>query len=233
NGGADVILTRSDPSFVEQLFIQEVPEISDGTVTITNIVREAGYRTKIVVSSNDRRVDPVGACVGMRGTRIKNVIRELNNEKIDVIPHSEDPIELLQNALDPIELRKIRINEETNTVSLVVDDDDFAVVIGRRGMNARLNGRLINANLEVQKLTEFKMASEIYRNELAEAEDSFLDEPLELEGINILVLENLIDAGFDTPRKLLTCELHELEAVPGVSSDFADELTDLLIKKRK
>ena len=95
NGGAEVVLSRSHPEFVEQLFLMEVPELKDGTITIERIVRDAGYRTKIAVSSSDFKVDPVGACVGVRGTRVKNIIRELNNEKIDIMPYSDDPVKLL------------------------------------------------------------------------------------------------------------------------------------------
>ena len=125
NGGAEVVLSRSSPEFVRQLMVQEVPEINDGTVIIDKIVRDGGYRTKLTVRSTDPKVDPVGACVGMRGMRVKNVVRELLNEKIDIIPFSNDPLELLQNALSPIEIRKVSISEEDKTVSIVVEDDDF------------------------------------------------------------------------------------------------------------
>ena len=101
NGGAEVVLSRSHPNLSNSFLIQEVPEINDGTVIIDKIVREAGYRTKLTVRSTDPKVDPVGACVGMRGNRVKNIVRELHNEKIDIIPFSADPIELLQNALSP------------------------------------------------------------------------------------------------------------------------------------
>ncbi len=129
NGGAEVILSRSHPEFVRQLLIQEVPEINDGIVIVDKIVRDAGYRTKLTVRSIDPKIDPVGACVGMRGVRVKNVVRELHNEKIDIIPFSQDPIELLQNALSPIEIRKINISEDDNSISIVVGDEDFAAVI--------------------------------------------------------------------------------------------------------
>lgn len=232
NGGARVILSRTHPTFVSQLFSQEVPEIDDGTVTIEHVVREPGYRTKIVVKSSDSRVDPVGACVGMRGSRIKNVIRELNNEKIDIIPFSENPIDLLQNALSPIEIVKISVNDENNTVSIVVEDDDFAVTLGKKGMNARLNGELINASLEIKKRSEHKKALSVQRIELAESEDSSLDEPIHLDGINKLIFENLIEAGFDTPRKVLLASIDELSSVPGVSIELADKILEQLSKER-
>lgn len=106
NGGAEVILTRSHPEIVAQLFMQEVPELMDGIIEIKKIVRDAGYRTKMAVSSKDSKIDPLGTCVGLRGTRVKNIIRELNNEKIDIIPYSADPIQLLKNSLDPVVIKK-------------------------------------------------------------------------------------------------------------------------------
>jgi transcription termination/antitermination protein NusA len=135
SGGAEVILSRSHPEFVTQLFKQEVPELNDGTVIIEKIVRDAGYRTKLAVRSLDSKVDPVGACVGMRGNRVKNIIRELNNEKIDIIPYSDDPVQLLQNALSPTEIKKISISEDGSRISIVVDDEAYPTVLGKRGMN--------------------------------------------------------------------------------------------------
>src|SRR5262249_41285084 len=150
--------------FVRQLLVQEEPEINDGTVVIDKIVREAGYRTKLTVRSTDPKVDPVGACVGMRGNRVKNVVRELHNEKIDIIPFSADPVELLQNALSPIEIRKISVSEEDKTISIVVEDEDFAAVIGKKGMNARLNSRLIEYELEVQRMSDYNKTMALQRS---------------------------------------------------------------------
>lgn len=221
NGSAEVILTRSHPEFVKRLFLQEVPELEDGTIEIIAIQRDAGYRTKMTVRSTDLKVDPVGACVGMRGNRVKNVIRELNNEKIDIIPYSKDTITLLQNILSPIEIRKIGVNEEENVVAIVVDDADYAAVIGKRGMNARLTGQLIGYELEVQRMSEFNKALEIQRMQLAESEDTGLDKPLEIPGINRLIVENLAQSGFETLRKVLLASADELAKVPGVSIDMA------------
>lgn len=233
NGGAEVVLSRSHPDFVQQLMIQEVPEIGDGTVTIDKIVREAGYRTKLTVRSTDPKVDPVGACVGMRGVRVKNVVRELNNEKIDIIPYAEDPIELLQNALAPIEIRKISINEEEHVISIVVEDEDFAAVIGKKGMNARLNGQLIGYELEVQRMSEYNRAMAMQMNELASSDDPTLDEPLEgIEGINTLIFEHLAAEGFKTLRSLLTATPEQLAAIPGISRDTADKILGQIRKQR-
>ncbi len=232
NGGAEVILSRSHPEFVRQLFLQEVPELDDNTIEMVKIVRDAGYRTKLTVRSSDSRVDPVGACVGMRGNRVKNVIRELNNEKIDIIPFSTDPVELLQNILSPIEIRKIGVNEEENVVAIVVDDADYAAVIGKRGMNARLTGELIGYELEVQRMSEYNKLLEIQRFQLAESDDPVLDQPLKIEGINRLIVENLVQAGFDTMRKVLAANVDALIDVPGISLEMAYKILEEVSKAR-
>lgn len=233
NGGAEVVLSRSHPEFVKQLMIQEVPEINDGTVIIDNIVREAGYRTKMTVRSTDPKVDPVGACVGMRGVRVKNVIRELLNEKIDIIPYSQDPIELLQNALSPIEIRKISVSEDDKTISIVVEDDDFAAVIGKKGMNARLNSQLIGYELEVQRISDYTRTTAIQRNELATSDNPELDQELKgIDGVNNLIFEHLVAEGFTTPRKLLMASTEELAKIPGISLEMADKILEQIRKQR-
>lgn len=232
NGGAEVILTRSHPEFVKELFLQEVPELEDGTIEIMGIVRDAGYRTKLMVKSHDHKVDPVGACVGIRGNRVKNIIRELNNEKIDIVSYSTDPVELLQSILSPIEIRKIGVNEEENVIAIVVDDENYAAVIGKRGMNARLTGQLLGYELEVQRMSEFNKALEIQRLQLAESKDPALDAPLHLEGINKLIQQNLVEAGYDTQRKILMVGLDQLVQVPGISLDMAYRILEEVSKLR-
>lgn len=233
NGGAEVVLSRSHPEFVRQLLIQEVPEINDGTVIIDKIVREGGYRTKLTVRSTDPKVDPVGACVGMRGARVKNVVRELRNEKIDIIPFSQDPLELLQNALSPIEIRKFSLSEEDKTISIVVEDEDFASVIGKRGLNAKLNGQLVGYDLEIQRMTDYNMTMAIQRTELASSDDPSLDEPLEeIEGVNHLIFEHLVTEGYNTPRQLLTASPEKLAAIPGISLEMADRILEQIRKQR-
>lgn len=236
NGGAEVVLSRSDPEFVRQLMIQEVPEVSDGTVILDKIVRVAGYRTKLTVRSTDGRVDPVGACVGMRGNRVKNIVRELNNEKIDIVPFSQDPIELLQNALAPIEIRKISIDDEEaehKVVSIVVDDEDYPAVIGKKGMNARLNSELIGCELDVQRMSDYNRAMALQRTELASCEDPTLDEPVNhIEGVSSLILEHLIAEGFGTTRKLLTASPEQLAQLSGISLEVADNILEKIRKQR-
>lgn len=232
-GGAEVILSRSRPEFVKQLLVQEVPEVSDGTIMIDNIVRDAGYRTKLTVRSLDPKIDPVGACVGMRGNRVKNIVRELHNEKIDIIPYSPDSVELLQNALSPIEIRKISLNDEDRTISIVVDDDDFATVIGKKGMNARLNSRLVGYDLEVQRMTDYHRTMELERLEMANSDNPQLDSPLEnIEGINSMVFDHLVAEGYSTPRKLLQATTEQLAAIPGISREMADKILEQIRKQR-
>lgn len=238
NGGAEVILTRSHPELVAQLFMQEVPELIDGTIEIKKIVRDAGYRTKIAVSSHDSKIDPLGACVGVRGTRVKNIIRELNNEKIDIIPFSNDPIELLKNALDPVIIKKLEWNKEENTMMIVVEDDDYPTVLGKKGMNARLNAKLIDMPLLVKKSSEHQKEIRFDRQRLSLSEDPDMDLPIEeIEGVKTstkdqFVLDSLKEAGFDTLRKVLSATPEELKKVTSVTQEMIEEILDKIRKKR-
>lgn len=232
NGGAEVILSRSHPEFVRQLFLQEVPELQDGTITIEKIVRDAGYRTKLAVKSSEAKVDPVGACVGVRGTRVKNIIRELNNEKIDIIPYTDDPIQLLVHALAPIEIKKIDINDDETVVTIVVEDENYPAVLGKRGMNARLNGDLIGAELQIQKMSDYQQIASIQRQQLAMAADPSLDEKLHVEGMSSFILDSLITAGYDTPRKVLSATPQELSQIPEISIEMATKILDEICKKK-
>lgn len=149
--GPEVILSRSHPNLVRRLFESEVVEIGDQTVEIHGIAREAGYRTKVAVISHDDKVDPVGACVGMRGARVKNIVRELNNEKVDILEWTEDPITFVREALSPVEPREITVDEEARKIFVIVQDDkDLSKAIGRRGQNASLTSRLMGWDVQVR-----------------------------------------------------------------------------------
>jgi N utilization substance protein A len=232
SGGAEVILSRSHPEFVAQLFSQEVPEIHEGTIVIEKIVRDAGYRTKLAVRSHDPKVDPVGACVGIRGNRVKNIIRELNNEKIDIIPYTEDPVQLLQNALTPVEIKKINVSEDGSSISIVVSDEDYPAALGKRGMNARLNGELIGADLHVQKMSQYQAAMNMELAQLALADDPLLDEPLAVEGVSNMIIGSLVSAGYDTARKVLSSTPEQLSSIPEISVDMAYKILEQIRKKR-
>ena len=151
--GPEIILSRSHPNFVRRLFETEVTEIGDHTVEIKGIAREAGYRTKIAVHSANDKVDPVGACVGMRGSRVKNIVRELNNEKVDIIRWSSDVKELVTEALKPAKIKSVTLNStgEKNSILIKVDEDQLSLAIGKRGQNARLTSRLCGWDINIEK----------------------------------------------------------------------------------
>lgn len=232
NGGAEVILTRSHPDFVEQLFAQEVPEIADGTIVIERMVRDAGYRTKMAVRSVDPKVDPVGACVGVRGARVKNIIRELNNEKIDIMPFVDDPVEQVKIALDPVVPKKIMLDQDANSIHLVVADEDYPTALGKRGMNARLLGQLVGMEIQIKKYSEYQIIANLERQEMALLEDPTLDDPLQLSGISSMIVDALIASGYDTPRKLLQASTEDLLAIPGISAESCDRILEQIRKKR-
>lgn len=231
NGGAEVVLSRSHPEMVKALFIQEVPELSEEIIGIEKIVREAGYRTKLAVISYDQKVDPLGACVGVRGTRVKNIIRELNNEKIDIVPYSEDPVVLLQNLLDPIVIKKIHVGDDV--ISIVVSDEDYPIVIGKKGMNARLNGRMIGKELSVKKMSVYQAEMNIQDKAMVEEDSQLLDEPLSSEGLNPFAYDALVEAGFDTPRKILNSNAKDIASAASISQEMAEDIIESVRHKQR
>jgi len=148
--GPEIILSRADPNFVIKLFKVEVSEIGDGTIEIKGIAREPGFRTKLAVYSRDSKVDPVGACVGLRGQRVKNIVRELNNEKVDIIPWSPDIRRYVENALAPAKLKTFNVDEERKRVLVHTSPDQLSLAIGKRGQNARLTSRLTGWNIDIE-----------------------------------------------------------------------------------
>jgi N utilization substance protein A len=158
--GPEIIVSRSHPNFVRRLFELEVSEIADGTVEIRGIAREAGYRTKIAVWSGNEKVDPVGACVGMRGSRVKNIVRELNNEKVDIIRWSSDPKEYILEALKPAKVKNLLFDTERKSVQISVDEDQLSLAIGKKGQNARLTSRLTGWEINIDKDTSATTAVE-------------------------------------------------------------------------
>jgi len=149
--GPEIILSRSHPNFVRRLFEIEVSEIADRTVELRGIAREAGYRTKVAVYSSDEKVDPVGACVGMRGGRVKNIVRELNNEKVDIIRWHPDPKEFVKEALRPTVIKSISIDEAKKELRVTVAKEGLSLAIGKRGQNARLTARLTGWDIDIQE----------------------------------------------------------------------------------
>ena len=155
NSGIQLVLSRSDPRLVSQILEKEVPEITDGTVEITKIVRDAGYRTKIAVYSKREEVDPVGACVGLKGVRIQNVIRELLNEKIDVLKWDPDPTVFIKNALSPAQVQRVIITDADKRQALaIVEESQFSLAIGKQGQNVRLANKLCDWNIDVKTVEQ-------------------------------------------------------------------------------
>jgi N utilization substance protein A len=233
SGGAEVLLSRSHPDFVRQLLSQEVPEVTGGIVVIERIVREPGYRTKMIVKSSDSKIDPVGACIGVRGSRVKNIIRELGGEKLDIIPHMSSFEEQLAESLSPVIVRKLKIADDDRTVFIVVEDEDFPTTIGKKGMNVRLLGQLLGIQLNVQKMSDYVKLKAIERASLATSEDETLDQPLSsVEGIPTMIMDQLVAEGFSTPRALLLATPDEIAKVPGISVEMADKILEQIRKQR-
>jgi len=154
--GPQIVVSRTHPGLVKRLFELEVPEIADGIVEMKACAREPGHRTKIAVASNDQNVDPVGACVGARGSRVRMVVNELNGEKVDIIPFSEDPYEFVAKALSPAKVREVRIYEETGTAEVIVPDFQLSLAIGKEGQNARLAHRLTGWRIDIKSETQLE-----------------------------------------------------------------------------
>jgi N utilization substance protein A len=148
------VVSRTHPGLIKRLFELEVPEIGSGVVEIKAAAREPGHRTKIAVWSNDPNVDPVGACVGARGSRVRMVTNELRGERVDVVPFSDDPVELIQNALAPARVREVRLDEETGTATVIVSDFQLSLAIGKEGQNARLAARLTGWRIDIKSETQ-------------------------------------------------------------------------------
>ncbi|HVN59865.1 MAG TPA: transcription termination factor NusA, partial [Gaiellaceae bacterium] len=156
--GPQVILSRRDPELIKTLFELEVPEIADGLVEIRGVAREPGYRSKIAVESHTQGVDPVGACVGPRGSRVRMVVSELRGEKIDIIPWNPEPARFVAKALSPARVREVFVDDETKEATVVVPDDQLALAIGKEGLNARLAARLTGWKVDIQSDSEFAQA---------------------------------------------------------------------------
>ncbi len=215
--GPEIILSRSHPNFVRRLFEAEVNEISDRTVEIRGIAREAGFRTKVAVWSNDQKVDPVGACVGMRGARVKNIVRELNNEKVDIIRWSEDPKEFVREALKPAELRSITVDTENKIVHVTVDEADLSKAIGRKGQNARLSSRLMGWDVQVRR-DESK--EEQFKEKIGGAAHT-LGEQL---GITDELAEKLTFAGGFNPELIVDMPADYIAGALEISEDDAEAI---------
>ena len=233
--GLQVVLSRTDPEFVRAIFELEVPEVYDKTVEIHKIVREAGYRTKLAVYSNRDDVDPVGACVGLKGVRIQAVIKELEGEKIDILKYDPDPKRFIKNALSPAEVRDvIIINEKSKKALAVVSDSLLSQAIGKQGLNVRLANKLTDWMIDVKteaQFTEMDIAAESRRavSELfSDADVEELSRIGELPGVDPAVAQALLDSGIDYIEDFLDLSQEQLEAIEGISPEQLDVLRALI-----
>ena len=215
--GPQIFLSRTDPQFMAELFKMEVPEIYDGVIEIKAVARDPGSRAKIGVISYDSSIDPVGACVGMRGSRVQAVVNELQGEKIDIIPWNEDQATFLVNALQPAEVSKVVIDEEAGKIEVVVPDEQLSLAIGRRGQNVRLASQLTGLDIDI--LTEAE-ESERRQAEFAERTKLFVD-ALDLDEF---FAQLLVSEGFTNLEEVAYVEADELLSIEGVDEATAEEL---------
>ncbi|MBE9541065.1 MAG: transcription termination/antitermination protein NusA [Proteobacteria bacterium] len=211
--GPQIILSRTHPNFLSALFENEVPEISDGIVTIMQVAREPGGRAKIAVASKDRDVDPVGACVGMKGSRVQAVVQELRGERIDIIKWDPDPAKFVCNALAPAEILRVIVDEENRSMEVVVLDDQLSLAIGKRGQNVRLASRVTNWKLDVISDSE-------YNKKLKEDYQSLLKIP----GVGKKLATSLDEIGFRSIEDIAKADEVDLASIKGISEKKAKEL---------
>src|SRR5690606_20480453 len=215
--GPQIFLSRTDPQFMAELFKMEVPEIYDGIIEIKAVARDPGSRAKIGVISYDSSIDPVGACVGMRGSRVQAVVNELQGEKIDIIPWNEDQATFLVNALQPAEVAKVVIDEEAGKIEVVVPDEQLSLAIGRRGQNVRLASQLTGLDIDI--LTE-EEESRRRQAEFAERTKLFMD-ALDLDEF---FAQLLVSEGFTNLEEVAYVDMDELLSIEGVDEATAEEL---------
>jgi N utilization substance protein A len=217
--GAQIFLSRSSNDFLAALFTQEVPEIYDGIIVVKSVAREPGSRAKISVFSNDPSIDPVGACVGMRGSRVQAVVSELQGEKIEIIPWSEDSVTLVINALAPAIPSKVVMDEDAGRMEVVVPDDQLSLAIGRRGQNVRLASQLTGWYVDI--LTEAE-ESEKRQVEFTERTKIFID-ALDIDDV---IAHLMVSEGFVTIPDIADAALDELTNIEGFDEDLASELSN-------
>jgi N utilization substance protein A len=217
--GPQIFLSRTHPAFMAKLFSQEVPEIYDGIIEIKSVARDPGSRAKIAVVSHDSSIDPVGACVGMRGSRVQAVVGELQGEKIDIIPWSGDPATFVVNALAPAEVSKVVLDEESKRIEVVVPDEQLSLAIGRRGQNVRLASQLTGWDIDI--MTE-KEESERRSEEFKTRSQLFID-ALDVDDV---IAHLLVAEGFTTVEEIIFAEPSELAEIEGFDEDVAEELQE-------
>ncbi|HXI13478.1 MAG TPA: transcription termination factor NusA [Thermoanaerobaculia bacterium] len=236
--GPQVILSRTDPRLLIKLFEMEVPEIYDGTVIIKGAVREPGERAKIAVTSRERDVDPVGACVGMKGSRVQSIIRELRGEKIDIIPWHEDIVQYAQNALAPAKITRVSVTSDEQAhrphLDVIVDNDQLSLAIGKRGLNVRLAAELISAKIDIKSEEEVK-------DEVADALSAMLQVAMaearastnvhDIDGVSQEIADKLEAAGYDDLDSIVNASVEDLTQIEGIDEETAAQAIEAAKKQ--
>ncbi|MCL4236603.1 MAG: transcription termination factor NusA, partial [Deltaproteobacteria bacterium] len=211
-----IILSRTSGDFVRKLFDLEVPEISEGIVQIMAVAREPGMRAKIAVASRDPNVDPVGACVGMKGSRVQSVVNELRGEKIDIVTYSENPAKFVCNALAPAEVTKVIIDEDARSMQIIVADDQLSLAIGKKGQNVRLAVQLSGWRLDIQSETKWQEIAELAKSMFAR-----------IPQIPSIAVDLLIKSGYTDLEELADAKIEDLTRFPGINEERANGIIDI------
>ena len=216
--GPQIKLSRTDPGLVLKLFEMEVPEIYEGIVKIVHIAREPGERTKIAVASSDSDVDPVGACVGMKGSRVQAVVQELRGEKIDIVPWNHDVARFVCHAIAPAEVQRVLIDEESHTIELIVGDDQLSLAIGRRGQNVRLASQLVSWKIEIHSESKMAAIKQELKEHLLKLNEPSLDD---------VIIDYIFKLGFHSPENILMADYGEFANLPGFTEDTLDRMKEV------
>jgi N utilization substance protein A len=217
--GPEIYVSRTHPGLVKKLFELEVPEIVEGTVQIKEVAREPGFRAKIAIVSTDDKVECVGACVGMRGARVKNIVRELNGEKIDIVKWDDDMARYVENSLSPAELKKVEVDKKNKTVKVTVAEDQLALAIGKRGQNARLTAKLTGWKIDIRKEATMK-------DKKAQMARTFQ----RLEGVSEEEATKLVEAGFTSLESLQQVSPADLQEIEGIDAERAQQIHEAAAK---
>ncbi len=234
NKGLQIILSRAHPSFVKRLFELEVPEIYEGIVEVKSISRDVGERTKIAVYSKDEKIDCVGACVGMRGSRVKNIVSELHGEKIDIVRYADDIKEYIQAALSPAEISQIQLSYDEKKANIIVANDQLSLAIGRHGQNVRLASKLVGWELDIFSFDQWKeLQDQQDKDDAAEEQgktakkEEMANSPLsQINGVGPKMVAQLMENGFDTLEKVAKAEVEELTQIKGLGKIKAQSIIE-------
>lgn len=241
NKGPQILLSRTHENFVKKLFELEIPEVYDGIVRIENIVREPGYRTKVAVNSERDDIDPVGTCVGMKGMRIQAIVREINNEKIDIVEYNPDYTIFIMRAMQPAKVREVILVDD-KTALAVINDEQLSYALGRNGANVKLASRLTGMRIDVKNEAEYQQYIEERREKSRQMADEIFGQPEEkeeeaegtpldqLEGLTSRLVEMLASAGVESVEDLIELSIEDLTQIDGIGQKTAEQIYSIILE---